>query len=289
MRFTLSIFIALYSYVLFSQFPDKIGTTWEYYVHTDINSYFSFIDSIYGDTLINNKLYKNIIRKEEDSYNPGNYFYEKYCIRVESDSVFIISEPDVSTNEYILFDFSIPHQYSNKTFFEHIWTQLNGMYFGAGKGTNSQYTLTNTGTQTYNGLEIYDFEPDSSIFRYHWAKNIGVLNCIDNVFYPYSVWKLYRCKDIDSVYYVNTIVGIEDNEIKRTSEEYIPNIIDNSVNIKFDWDRLSIYDISGKLLKNKVKNDNPDSPINVSYLNPGIYILVIENNNSQKSYKIYKQ
>lgn len=87
-------------------------------------------------------------------------------------------------------------------------------------------------------------------------------------------------------------VGIDEFSSALGHLKIFPNPVSNNLNIEFDApvsvDKLTITNILGQTIR-EIKNPTSKQEINVSFLQPGIYLLKAENKKVEKSFKFLKE
>ena len=153
---------------------------------------------------------------------------------------------------------------------------------------NSLYLFYNNQTDGFANLIKYDNNVWSNIGQINFSA--AKSNNADLLFFNSTPIVMYKSDTgIFGKYYgIQNVLSLSDFSDTSNFETYIyPNPVSNIFKIKSDDTIINIkmYDILGKEIKNINLSDNE---INISFLNKGIYFLLIEFSNSTKKIKLVK-
>ncbi len=170
--------------------------------------------------------------------------------------------------------------------------------FNIGDTLNNNYNYTDQTTYLAYRSSHMNWPSCTSDNRDHWPLYMNVYQFIGFIKYIHGVaykgWiqvkflnsdELINIKDFAFSYNPNSIIETDYNN----SIDIFPNPVNNIINIRgINFNSYSIIKSDGDIICTKNMNDLKNNIIDVSFLNKGIYLLILKNNKSEKLIKFIK-
>ena len=267
--------IWLYSYNEYKSFED-VGVQ-------PTGKYTYKIYGIKGDTVIQEKEYdklyllKDTLFSENDKYIGG--------IRNDGNKIYFIEE---NNTEFLLYDFSKSYEVNNTIFIE--------QRYSYGGSHQSLPTIVQK-IDMFNGYKQYQLYSSETDFYGSWIENIGSeFDLIDNLVVDMDCElcineKGLRClktnekmsypsgeSDCFKTYYQTNMTFL--NQYKTQSSYFSPNPVKDKLTLTLPKaeNEIKILNLQGKLLLQQ--NVGSSAEVNVSMLQTGTYVLIINNSES---------
>ena len=279
-------------YIYIADIGNNSGDRTDLKIYRISKSDYIFNNSIMADTI--SFVYNN---QTDFSSNYHNTEFDAEALSVYNDSLIIFMKDWVNNTTRT---YTLPKIPGNYTAFEKNSYNCNGLITGSGYNSNtntfmlcgytdnltpfivnlSNFSNNNVFSGTNNKIEIIDSIGASQVEGICYENNDFFLSR-ENFTYQTTVIEQMLFKGIFSDNSL-TIHNFNNSEIR-----IMPNPAHNYLSVNIDINRISnlqIFDTIGRKIKTKINN----KIIDISRLENGIYILILELNNTVKKYKFIK-